>query len=453
MNKREYRLWRLKLRRERRERRLADREYRRKYGGTYDNSENITSQTLKYSSTQPQYLYDKASVVKTPQDGDFIHTTPYTKQVQEVHGKSFVGYRWRRDQGTIHTTGLGSLGAGGTGTGPGWYGGYTDTVSMRANLLAKAQAALNEKVLSDFPSWDFLTDAAEFKETVVSLGSLATSLKEVATGVLTRNPKRVLRGFGVNATQRKVRHVKRVIQDSYTLGNTGHQTFTAISNLWVSYRYGLMPIVYSIEDALKALCSPENDREYLSTAQVTLSDVVFVDAVTTSTANLAFSSVKTHIARTCSGSIRMKSYHRYTEGVKARLLANPFLSSISTLYEVIPYSFVLDWFYDIGGWLRGLQLGDIVAESWVNATERGHTTELRYFTDLVPRPFYKANFEYVPGLLHTGKNFYFRRWKGSLTAVPPTLDWGLDRWKRQLDTLALSWQRVRLLSNHPPYVR
>lgn len=453
MNKREYRLWRLSLRKERRERRREAYEYNRRHGGTYNADLNITSQTLKYSSTQPQFVYNNAGVVKSPNKGDFIHTTPYTKQVQEAHGKCFAGYRWRRNQGTTHTTGYGSVGAGGTGTGPAWYGGYVDTTSMRANMLSTAQAALNEKVLKDFPSWDFLTDAAEFKETCSFLGSLATSLKEVATGVFTRNPKRVLRGFGVSATQRRIRHVKRVIQDSYTLGNTGHQTFSAISNLWMSYRYGLKPLIYSIEDALKALCSPENDREYLATAQVTIPDSFFVDAVHTSTANLAFSSVKTHSARSCAGSIRMKSYHRYTEGVKARLLANPFVSTLTTLYEVVPYSFVLDWFYDIGGWLRGLQLGDIVAESWVNVTERGYTTVLQFFSDLVPRPFYKANFEFVPGLLHTGKNFYFRRWKGSLTAAPPTLDWGLDRWKRQLDTLAMSWQRVKLLSHHPPYVR
>lgn len=156
---------------------------------------------------------------------------------------------------------------------------------------------------------------------------------------------------------------------------------------------------------------------------------------------------------TCSGSIRMKSYHRYTEGVKARLMANPWKNALTTGYELIPFSFVLDWFYDIGGWLRSLMLSDIVAESWVNCSEKGNTLVRQYFTDLTQRPYYSSSFEYVPGVLHTGTNFYFRRWRGSLTAVAPTLEFGLSTFKRRLDALSMSWQKVRLLCHRPPYVR
>lgn len=323
MNKHERRLWRRKLRRERREARIKYREWASRHGGSYDNSISITSLTSPYSPIVSYYLYDKKSVNKTPKRGDFIHTTDYTKQVTTVRGIAFAGYRWRYDKGKTHTVGRSQVSAGGTWYGPAWYGGYSSTIDMRANMLSMAQSALNAKVLDDFPSWDILTDAAELKETIGFFGSLASSIKEVAVGVLTRSPKRVLRGFGVSATQRRVRHVNRVIQDAYEVGNTGHQTFTAISSLWMSYRYGLMPTIYSMQDALKALCAPENAREYWATAQVTIPDTYFSDSVTTVTSGIAHSSYKTHIAMTCSGSIRMKSYHRYTEGVKARLMANP----------------------------------------------------------------------------------------------------------------------------------
>lgn len=449
MNKSEYRAWRRKLRKERRAQLAELRSYNSRHGGTYNNNQLITSYTLPYSATQPRYLYDKKSVSKSPKKGDFIHTTDYAKHVQESKGQCFLGFSWRYDKGTTHTKGKASLGAYTSGTGPTWYGGYAETTSMRAGLLAAAQSALNAKVLNDFPSWDILTDAGELKETIGFFGSLATSLKEVAIGVFTRNPKRVLRGFGVSATQRKVRHVKRVIQDAYLLGNTGHQTYSAIANLWMSYRYGLMPVIYSMQDAMIALCAPENDREYLSTAQVTLSDTKFLPSKTVNTSNVAYASYNAHHNISCTGSIRMKSYHRYTTGVKARLLANPWKSTLSTAYELITLSFVLDWFYDIGSWLQSLQLSDIVAESWVNVTERGDTVEHGYFTDLVLRPHYTVGMEYCPGLLWTGKYFYFKRWKGSLSAQAPSLEFGLSNFKRQLDSLALGWGTTRRLMRHP----
>ena len=139
-------------------------------------------------------------------------------------------------------------------------------------------------------------------------------------------------------------------------------------------------------------------------------------------------------------SVRMKAFITYRYGIKAALLQNPWVAVVRTGWEEVPFSFLVDRFYDVSSYLNSLQLPSIVAQSNVNVTVKQHTYVNRSVQDIVgPSPPYSHKLVANGGVLVTTRYEAFKRYKGSLSSVPPTLENGLNSFKRQLDVLTLGW--------------
>jgi hypothetical protein len=130
--------------------------------------------------------------------------------------------------------------------------------------------------------------------------------------------------------------------------------------------------------------------------------------------------------------------------LSSQLLAN--LARISSLnpaslaWEVVPYSFVVDWFIDIGGWLRNVESAFVYGTSWKGGrVSQGH----KFKSDL--RSVVNRS-DFVQDISAYAEQTCFSRVNVASMPLPkpPTfkMDFGLDRTLNALAIGALAANRV-----------
>lgn len=428
MTKREFKQWRRRLRAEARRRRLEEAKdpHRGSYNNTYMNQDTLWTH------------YDEEAINRAPKSGDFHTTTPYLFQKWERHGTNVCRFRWVNT--TSRTSGFTAVGL--LPEAASWWGGYSFTRSKRQSLIAAAQRAIVAKVMSEAPTWDILTDTVEAGQSVSMLTKSSSWFYELARLVRRRNGKAILQHMNILPTRKKVFKVENrlIVSHKYAVGKTGVDVFTSMSNIWMQYRYGVMPMIYSMRDAFNALTANPDLLKLQKRIQVTLKEHVFYQPSYKQVDNgsgLLYTLSKSY---TVDGSIRHVAYVTFNDAVSVRLGLHSLSSLVNTLYEEVPLSWVLDWFIDIGSYLRGLAVTDITTSARVNTTEKGKSRITGGFSYSS-----KKGWSHVPVAYDMGgysQHIYFSRTIGSLSSQLPTFDpW--YNWKRALDTACLSWQRTK----------
>lgn len=248
--------------------------------------------------------------------------------------------------------------------------------------------------------FDLLTNLAELPETLKWLANL---IKQAADAT--------------KAAHKKEIEVKKLLTRK---GRTARQIAQAVASVWMQYRYAIMPISYSIEDVLKALESWKRTYGKVSEKYVetyTASDIRlrfgFSDAD-----NFELSVSEASTTHRCA--IKRGFDPR---GMVDALLQVLKLNPVTTAWELVPLSFVVDWFVNIGEVLT------------ISTAPSFHSQEGATYSWKTTVQFTLTHTESGARLVYNHEA-YERRVIDPYAEYGLILGWDMD-WVRYLDSIAL----------------
>lgn len=178
------------------------------------------------------------------------------------------------------------------------------------DLNRKVNEIMGQVVNELGSSYDVMTDVVEFKQSLDLVNSLLRSAIS------------------------PVRTIRKLIATG-RLRNVG--------DWWLQYRYGIMPIIYSIQDIVKTL--EERNAVYRSvhkSAQLQVDPIKREpDAECCFFETLQYSASIRGVGKERIGGTSLTRLH-------SRVRANP----LNTAWELLPFSFVVDWFVNVSDWIN-----------------------------------------------------------------------------------------------------
>lgn len=283
-----------------------------------------------------------------------------------------------------------------------------------ARCRSRVARALFDKVQS---SYDPMTELAEFKQLVSFIRGLLEKMIDL---------------IGV---------IRRLDRLSWS-----------IADLWLTYRYALMPIVYSIGDIQRLVDQIGRRQEY------------FVFKASETVTGFRPSHIPEGVSCYQEGSIEIRGVCRRRLSLRGELRGLQILldrcsfNPLKTGWELVPFSFVVDWFLNLGSWLTSLMWVDWASESKATISERHKYTEFTVYRDVAKVKAYWPQTSLVnPGGLafswSTDQEYLLQRQKfdsydrtiHQLTDFNPGIDVYLN-WKRFIDAICLIVRRYERAS-------
>lgn len=255
---------------------------------------------------------------------------------------------------------------------------------MDTGLITSANAEFNSDI------YDILTELAELPETVSFLYS---GIKTILTSYMD--------------VKKKIRRIHRDKNLSPT------EVLDRVSSLWLGYRYGVMPLVSSIQDALRLLS--ERNNIFITHRSGERRDINDSNSSNYWRAQPFQVVDRVWIKGAVDPTVIMR-------GLKTNVF--------STAWELVPLSFVVDWALNVGDLLSGL------------STPAGLQQQASSYSRSFKGNIMLISQHNVPAMVKL--EFY------ELRTLKPTDHIGLAwnpqlNWKRKLDALALSWLAFRRL--------
>lgn len=173
----------------------------------------------------------------------------------------------------------------------------------------------------------------------------------------------------------------RALKDKRRKGNPrvrNSTLFQFLSDNWLYYRYGIMPIVYDLEDASDALTTLEgwSSPRFVSRGRQTLTGN-----------NLETQVGSPSVAWNISRDVETSREVTVRTGVLYELAEdNTFGVTLgdvpSALWEIVPFSFVVDWFWNVSDYIRAIspKVGVKQLGEWTTYSDKKATSAYGYST-------------------------------------------------------------------------
>lgn len=270
-----------------------------------------------------------------------------------------------------------------------------------------------------------LVSAAELPKTLSLIASSLSTIRQIRKSVVTGNPDFALRAIG---NQRRGR-VKV---------NADFSRQTA-ANRWLEFRYGWTPLVFEIQGAIKALNNARVVKPIRATSRGferssgENSALVVWNRSQRGLWNFRYTRKKT---------LSVRAYVLYTADLKHQQARDFGVTELPlAMWELVPYSFVVDWFVNIGNWIEALtpKLGiNILAEGYTIKTTNFLSRKLESWTKVITGSNQSWDMSgSIIGSEDTRLDESYRRVPHlDVLYSPPPLNVRLDK-KRVLDAIAL----------------
>lgn len=193
------------------------------------------------------------------------------------------------------------------------------------NELQQVKTSLVTKLNT---SYDLLTELVEGKESIRTIADLLTALSN-PLAAFKRERDRLYKSFHSGEIKTYSRLMQRV------------------ADAWMTYRYGIMPIIYSIQDIMKTL-KLSDKLFHTERARSVVSGSEFNPTI--------ILPPKIYLEDKVSGSVDIRAIGKdgYEAGTSVQVADLIGFNPITTAWEKIPYSFVIDWALNVSDYLNGV---------------------------------------------------------------------------------------------------
>lgn len=265
---------------------------------------------------------------------------------------------------------------------------------------------------------------------MVNLGELRETIK----GIL--NPLSGIRSI--------VRRIVTKPTQSFRLRSSAAAYTEHMLNQWMEYRYGFMPLYLSVRDALKAAHYHLVGTGYVIQMIHKRAQNPSRTLVTTGHNEALYVPVKGTVVQTRSvtASAALASRLKIDE---QRLWGFSVLDVPATVWELIPLSFVVDWFYNVGDWIKAVtpDPSRTVVASSISLKEEW-IDELAIYQHMIKNnPATWASPAVIPKF-RLSQQRLTRTVNPALPTFPVYDDSSLS-WMRQIDSVALLHGRLKPL--------
>lgn len=226
---------------------------------------------------------------------------------------------------------------------------------------------------------------------------------------------------------------------------SGKRAASYLSEKWMEYRYGIAPLLGEIDTyrkAFEAKCEVDYGPIRKNRAGRTIPDTEQYSAFTTGSA-LGFY---------LHGNYYMKGETRMTSTVYSRTTFTRYQnmgidasSIIPALWELVPYSFVIDWFYDVGTWLRArlpkpgiVPLGELFSTKYIQKYTV-HVTSISSYpqaTEADPMSSCSSLYDWY-------RESYNRTTPPVASSLTPTLDVDFRSLAHAIDSAIMAYGRAK----------
>lgn len=181
-----------------------------------------------------------------------------------------------------------------------------------------------------------LVSAVEFPKTLDLIYKTVQSLRQIRKSVVTGNPNFALRAIGGKP------------RNGITVRSYAKKT---AENRWLEFRYGWTPLIMEVQGAIKAL-DPTRIVPLRGTSRGFQNDVK-LKTLNTSRDYASVGLINWVTTRRETASAR--AYCLYTADLQYQRARDFGVTEVPlAIWELVPYSFVVDWFIPVGNWLEAL---------------------------------------------------------------------------------------------------
>lgn len=319
-----------------------------------------------------------------------------------------------------------------------------DVESLITETIAKANSA----------DVDVLTALGEMPETIKTIMDLLKAVLKPLTSL-----RQAMRTGSVKEFERAAKTIKRLgrggkpnlprvpKEQKGSYGFTGHarDIGDAATQNWLLYRYGIMPVVYQIQDLLKALDKQSKEFHRFKKSKSLEVPLDFKEQFSMPTTNIPAidPQLTKHVHLNFKGEFRgwVKDQYSMEQLFYKTWGFNP----LTTAWELTTLSFVVDWLVHVGDFITALE-APCTSQRVVMLSFKGIADVNVDFTAeefLADTQYPRAVFiDKNSRVVHT-TSCYFRvkiDSPGEFLVIPVELQLN---WKRALDAVALSWPQIR----------